>query len=351
MREFIMSADLLCLCGKRLRSSAETAGGQGRCPACGRILDIPAVEPIMPSVAGFPPSTASSTALTDEPGRETTERTAVTDAASELAKDEAIVGQPNEVVEITRPSYQLASPGQVGWTAFLGGPLAGFLLMGRNYAKCGRALACWMTISTGVMLTAAVVGSGFLLRDSNPVGNLCIAAPVWLATCLTARILQQRMFEIHCKHGGERASGGIIVGFIVLGIALTLVGSVGAAVLYETGFGDQRFQVTAREEIYYSRDISETEVRTVARVLQAQKLFDGAGEKSVRLHKEGSECVLSLVLLFGFDDARLDQELRTLAREISRALGGKPVKIEVCDQWGTAKKKLPVEIQGGPLVK
>jgi hypothetical protein len=289
--------------------------------------------------------------LTDEPGRATTEQTAVTDVASEPVSDEAIVGQPSSFDEITRPAYKLASPGQVGLTAFLGGPLAGFLLMGRNYAKCGRVLACWVTISAGVLLTAAVVGSGFLLPDSNPLAGLCIAAPAWLATYLTARGLQKQMFDNHSKLGGEPASGGVIVGFMVLGIVLTLGGAVAAALVYETGFGDQRFRVTAREEIYYSRDISETEVRTVARVLQAQKLFDGAGEKSVRLHKVGADYVLSLILLFGFDDARLHQELRTLAREMSRALGGKPVRVELCDQWWTAKKKLPVEIQGGALIK
>jgi hypothetical protein len=289
-----MSVEFQCPCGKRLRLSAAATSGQGRCPACGRVLDIPTAEQTAfpPGVFSLPVDT--STALTDEPSGQQAERTAVTEAASEPREIEELADQASELPVLTRPGFRLASPGQIGLAGFLGGPLGGFLLMGRNYAKCSRQAACWATIVAVVLVTAAAVGAGFVL-PTNPILNLGLAVPLWLGTYLTARFLQQRTFEAHQKEGGEQVSGWAVVGFTLLGVVLTLGSAVGAAVLYEVGFGDHRLEVNAKEEIYYSRDIKEAEARTLARVLQEQRFFNGASEKTVRLHKDGQEYVLAFV--------------------------------------------------------
>jgi hypothetical protein len=334
-----MAIELQCPCGKRLRLSAGAEGSQGRCPACGRVLDIPAAEVSAPSAVPLPVAADTSTALTDDPSGPAPERTAVTEAVPESG----LAGETDELLVPARPSYKLASPGQVGLVAFLGGPLGGFLLMGRNYANCGRRAACWAMVAVGALVAAAVVGSGFVLPDMHLGLNLCLALFLWVSTYVTARVLQAPLFAAHRKQGGEQASGWAVLGFSVLGAGLTVGAAVGAAGLYEVGFGDNRLQVTAKEEIYYSRDVTEAEARTLGRLLQEAHFFNGGSEKTVQLRKDGQEYVLAIVLIFGFDDIQVHQEFRTLAGNVSHAFGGKPVRVELCDRWLTPKKTLPAE--------
>ncbi len=338
-----MSVEVQCPCGKRLMVSTGAAGGQGRCPACGRVLDLPAPEQGAPPALVPSRPVDTSVALTDDPAGRVAERTAMTEAAPGSEGGEGLAGKADEVRSLAPPEYRLASPGQVGLVGFLGGPLGAFLLMARNYARCGRRAACRATVAAGVLVTAVPVGFGLLLPDVNPGFNLCFAVPLWMGTYMTAKVLQERTFEDHRKRGGRQASGWAVVGFTVLGIALTLGPVMGAAALYEVEFGDQQLRVTDKEVIYYGRDVTEAEARTLGRVLRERGFFDGVGEKSVWLRKEGQDYVVSVALLFGFDDPHVSQQFRDLARQVSSELGGKPVRVELCDTWETPKKKLPPE--------
>jgi hypothetical protein len=189
----------------------------------------------------------------------------------------------------------------------------------------------------------AAVGVAVVLPDTKPGLNLCLGVPLWIGTYLAAKHWQGRMFQAHQEQGGAQASGWAVVGFSLLGAALTLGAAFGAAALYEEGFGDQRLAVNAKEEVYYSRDVTEAEARTLARVFQEQRVFDGASEKNVRLRKDGPDYVVSVFLIFGFDDPQAHEEYRALGREVSRAFGGQPVRVELCDREGTPRKELPPE--------
>jgi hypothetical protein len=338
-----MSVELQCSCGKRLRVSAEAAGGQGRCPACGNILDLPASEPSAPPSALSAPAVDASTAVTDERSGPRLERTAVTDGSPQRGWPEEDAGPISEVSALDRPPYRLAPPSYIGWVGFLGGPLGGFFLMAHNYAKVGRPAACWAMVAIGVLVTVAAVAVGFALPDSYLAANLCLGVPFWLGTYLTAKILQQPLYDAHCERGGEPVSGWVVLGFTLLSLVLTLGGAIGAAALHEIGFGDHKLQVTPVEEIYYGRNIPEADARKLAGVLQEQGFFDGVGEKSVRLHKDKEGYVLVIVLRSGFDDPQIQQIFRDIAGEVSHALGGQPVRVELCDEWETPKKKLPAQ--------
>jgi hypothetical protein len=281
--------------------------------------------------------------LTDDLSGTPAARPIVTEIAADPQTAEALAGTADELPAPEPPAYRLASPGQVGGAGFLGGPLAGFLLMARNYAKLGRTTACWLTVGAGVLVTAIPVGYGLLAPDTHAGFNFCFALPLWLGTYMTAKALQQRAFQAHRKAGGEQVSGWVLVGFVVLGVVLTLGPAVGIAALYEAGFGDQELHVTDKEVVIYSRDVTEAEARTLGRVLQQQGLFNGAGEKNVRLHKDGQQYVLSVVPLPSVDDPLVHQQFAALARQVSGAFGGKPVRVDLCDMWGTPKKKLPAE--------
>jgi hypothetical protein len=192
--------------------------------------------------------------------------------------------------------------------------------MARNYAKLGRTTACWLTAAAGVVVTAIPVGYGLLTPDTHPGSNLCFALPLWLGTYMTAKALQARAFQAHRKAGGEQVSGWVVVGFVLLGVALTIGPVAAIAALYEAGSGDQVLHVTDKEEIAYSRDVTEVEARTLGRVLQQQGIFNGAGEKKdARFHKEGQEYVLSVVPLLGVDDPLVHQQFAALARQVRGA--------------------------------
>jgi hypothetical protein len=166
--------------------------------------------------------------------------------------------------------------------------------------------------------------------------------PLWIGTYLTAKLLQGRTFARHQNRGGEQASGLVVLGFILLGIALTFGIAVGAAAVFEFGLGDHRLRVNNVEEIYYGRNITEGQARSLAGVLQDNGLFDGTSEKSVWLRKDGNEYVLSVILRSGFEDPEVHKEFQEIAVRISKAFGGEPVRIDLCDSWETPKKRLPV---------
>src|SRR6516225_1285115 len=65
-RDRNMSIDLTCSCGRQLRVADEFAGRQGRCPACGAILEIPQRDALVSPSAPSPLDEAQ--ALTDTPG-------------------------------------------------------------------------------------------------------------------------------------------------------------------------------------------------------------------------------------------------------------------------------------------
>jgi hypothetical protein len=335
--------EVQCACGKWLRVSAEAAGGQGRCPACGNILDLPPGEPSAPPPTLSAPPVDVATAVTDEPSGPRVERTAVTEGSPERGWSEEDAGPISEVSALSRPPYRLAPPSYIGWVGFLGGPLGGFFLMGHNYAKCGRPAACWGSLAVGVLVTGVAVGVGVAMPETHRGLNLCFGLPLWLGTYLSAKLLQQPLYDAHCERGGGPVSGWTVLGFTLLSIVLTLGGATGAAVLYEIAFSDQKLQVTPVEEIYYGHDIPEADARELARVLQQQGFFDGVGEKSVRLRKDKEGYVLTIVLRFGFDDPQIQQIFRDIAAEVSQALGGQPVRVELCDEWETPKKKLPAQ--------
>ena len=193
--------------------------------------------------------------------------------------------------------------------------------MARNYAKIGRIGACWLTVAAGVVVAAIPVAYGFLVPDTHPGFNFCFALPLWVGTYMAAKVLQERTFQAHRKAGGEQVSGWMILGFIVLGIVLTIGPIVGIGALYDAAFGEQELHVTKNEVILYGRDVTEDEARTLGRVLQKQGIFNGSrDEKGIRFHKDGQEYVLSVVPLLSVDDPLVIQTYAALARQLSGAL-------------------------------
>src|SRR5215831_9093126 len=65
-RDRNMPIDLTCSCGRQLRVADEYAGRQGRCPACGAVLEIPQRDALVSRSAPSPIDEAQG--LTATPG-------------------------------------------------------------------------------------------------------------------------------------------------------------------------------------------------------------------------------------------------------------------------------------------
>jgi hypothetical protein len=296
-------ADSCPRCGEVVEYVGEPGGGGRLCPVCGE---------------------RSSTAISATP------------APPVAIETEDELSDPSPA-----PTYTLASPGQIGLATFLGGPMAGWLLIARNYAKLGRSGSLWAAVFVGVVVTAVAVAIAMVLPDNIGRVNFVPALVLVAITYGCAQMLQGAAIQEHLANGGQTASGWVIVGYLVIGIVLLLGPLLGGIILYEMVLGDETLAVSPQEEILYGRDVPVEEARTLGLVLQGQGFFDGAGEKTVALHKEGDEYVVALILKSGFQDAQLHEFFRTLATKISQAFDGKPVRIELCDQEMTVKKKLP----------
>jgi hypothetical protein len=338
-----MSIEIHCPCGRRLRLNAEAAGGQGRCPVCGRVLDLPTDRPSEPALELAPPRPGPSTALTEGPSVQRPEREATDRAEPEWEEGEADEGEADELPVLSRPEYRLASTGQVFLAAILGGPLAGFLLVAHNYGKLGRRAASWGMVFGGLLATGAAVGLGFLLLSQGRGAVLLGGVPFWVGIYFVARWLQGTALVAHKEQDGELVSGGLVFGYIVLGVVGALGPLFGCVALYNANFGDRKLQVSAEEEVLYGLDVTEAEARTVGTVLQQQGFFTGSGKNTVRLSKDGHEYVLSFVVSGGFDSPATHQYYRALAVHVARSFGGKPVQVELLDMAMISRKKLPAE--------
>src|SRR5687768_11677604 len=58
-----MAISVVCACGKKLQVKDEMAGKRGKCPACGKVLDIPAAPNAAKGTVDFDPLGASGGGL------------------------------------------------------------------------------------------------------------------------------------------------------------------------------------------------------------------------------------------------------------------------------------------------
>jgi hypothetical protein len=88
--------------------------------------------------------------------------------------------------------------------------------------------------------------------------------------------------------------------------------------------------------------VTEADARALGAFLREAGFFDGRGPKAVRISLDGNRLVLSFIVQdWVLRDAAVQQEFRTIGRQASqRAFGGRPVVVELCDEYFRTKQKL-----------
>jgi hypothetical protein len=245
--------------------------------------------------------------------------------------------------DVERPPYRLSSTGDVFLTTFLLGPLAGLTVIAWNYLVLRRRLACALTLVVG--FGAALGAAATLAEDGEGpwAGPAVLIGLGGLAILpLISRLLQGRAYDEHLDRGGEKASGWKALGLGLCGIVafFGLIFALALAELVVTG--DRILSVTAGEEIYYGRDVSEAEARGLGEVLREAGLFNGRGHKTVRLTRSDGRPRVWVVLTERHHDPVAAVQFDRLRRQVSqRVFSGGPVEMVLCDENLNVKKTLP----------
>ncbi len=335
-----MPIHLTCSCGKQLRVADEFAGRQGQCPACGTLLEIPHGSTM---TAGAGPSVVE----TEQAVTATPERSEPPEADSPEHAVSPLLLEPmdwsEDALEVKRPEYKLFSPGSIGAVAFLAGPVGAFALLTINFWRLGKIAAAWATIVIGVVTVAAVIAISLVLPESVPAFS--IALPLFLALWAAAKATQGAAFDAHLRNGGERASGWAAVGIALLGAVVYL--GVFFVVFFaynfavQEGFGE-KVEFGRGEEIYYAKGATEADARALGTFLREVRFFDGKGAKSVRITIDDNRVVIGFIVQdWVLRDFQVQQEFRNIGQQASqRAFGGRPVTVELCDEYFDVKKRL-----------
>jgi hypothetical protein len=200
-----------------------------------------------------------------------------------------------------------------------------------------------MTIACGLLTTAALAAISFALPESFP--GFLIGLPLFLVLWGAARSLQGGAYDAHLRQGGEPASGWTAVGFAVLGLGLYFAVFLGAFLVYDLSFNanlGQKIDCGGGEEIYYTKGATEADARALAESLRGVGFFDGQTPKSVRVSRDGDRVVVSFIVQeWVLKDLEVQQQFRTIGQQASQqAFGGRPVAVELCDDYFTVKKRL-----------
>ena len=111
---------------------------------------------------------------------------------------------------------RLFSVGQIVLATFLGAPIAGFLLLARNYQRLGNKAYARVSLLWGVVATAVLLTVTWYLPENFP--NAALPVAYCIAMRVVVNYLQGATIETHLATGGMKGSWGrvIVVGLICL---------------------------------------------------------------------------------------------------------------------------------------
>lgn len=339
-----MALQFTCSCGKKLQVDPEHAGLEGKCPLCGRLIIIPREsEPFSPASETSQTTPESPSAFISDitnPPREIGGSTSLPEN-DDLEMDNSQVEQEDSP---SVPSYRLYSPGDVGLAAFLGGFLAGCLVLASNFWNLKKYVSFWLTMVMGLVVTvpfAMVLVHGGELNKVGPV----IAIFSVMVLYNLARIFQGNDFETHLKLGGEKASFWKMFGLAMVGLAaflgLAFLVIVPSEMFITPGLG-QRLALPTGDEIYYSRGITKGEADKLGQYLFEIQYIGQGHRATVCIAKEQDVVVVSFVLANqAWDNLIVRDDFRKIQKDLKQMVfPGMDLEIRLCDQTLTPQYTL-----------
>ncbi len=157
--------------------------------------------------------------------------------------------------------------------------------------------------------------------------------PTWLlSSSAEERRRGRRRLLISC-------SLGLILGPIFAALVIYLIHLINLPLLSNPLGERMGFGAQDEEEIYYTDEISEQQVRCLGAYLQRTGYFNELSAKSVRLSKKGEVYVVGFALLWGsWKKEDVLEDFHTLRIGISREVfDGSPVQVDLCARQPDSK--------------
>ena len=126
---------------------------------------------------------------------------------------------------------RLYTPQHVAGATFLGGPLAGCVLMATNFRRMGNSDAATGSVLVGLLATVALAMIGIFVPGlPSGFGTLACVVSIFLMSML-AKNMQGEDLEAHTRAGGKTASGWAAAGIGLLVLATEFVVLFGIVLL------------------------------------------------------------------------------------------------------------------------
>jgi hypothetical protein len=241
------------------------------------------------------------------------------------------------------PAYKLYSTRQIGWSSFIGGPLAGTWMIRANFKRLGNVKASHVAAVIGAAAVAVVVVVGYVLeRKFGKGGNLSLGVVLGIATQNLAKHYQGRAIAAHENDGGRIESVGKSLGVTVIGLLQTALGAVALLSYLETTVvigGTHRITLEGMAE--------KADAERLGAVLTEFGVFRSGMDTYMALERGRSDWTVSF---------HVDKETLTsgdlaaifapIAKELSARLYGSGVHLAFPDEFGFARKRCEFDPRG-----
>ena len=218
----------------------------------------------------------------------------------------------------------------VGVATYLGGPLVGGYLLSRNFKILGEEDKARNAIFLGLILFFIIFELLFLVPDSiiNKIPNTIIPGIYTLIFYFLFKKYQDEKVKTYLKEGGGKASGWKIFGISIIGLILTLAYIFARAYFIAPFDGEVMEFGTAKHQIYYQEDISQTEVHKLGESLIEFGYFQAKQQQVINLEFENNKYRLFIyVNKKWWSDKDIVESLYSLEDNLSKNVLLSPVNI------------------------
>jgi len=190
---------------------------------------------------------------------------------------------------------------QTNVATFIGGPVAGGLLIYRNFLKLGRKPEAQITLAVTFLLTVSLAVLIFNIPESvmDKIPNSVFAS---LYTVISA-IVFSHFLKKEIKHkfdeGAKKSSNWLVTAYTFAGLLINV------AILLAVGFNQPPFEGDKLEfgtnEVYYDKgNVSLEEIQKTATTLRYYGYFTNETQNAVRMEKNDTVFKRSNRINWGF---------------------------------------------------
>ena len=177
----------------------------------------------------------------------------------------------------------------ISWATVVGSPLAGFHLISKNYKVFGNEKAARNSYYIGLIFTLIIIGALFLIPSNiiDIIPNQFIPLIYGALVYIYVDYFQNDAIKRYYASGGPKGSGWVATG---IGLAYMVCFIIFVAVItfiMPTYDGEVKSFGVTNNQIYYDKDISESEIDEIGRALTAIKLFNDEYQTVVQLRVDG----------------------------------------------------------------